>query len=154
MSPTPRLLPRTEPQVRNHFLMVGAALSALAALVHLGCIVFGASWYRFFGAGEGMARLAEAGHWYPVVVASAIAALLFTWSAYALSGAGVIRRLPLLKPGLCVISVIYLGRGVGFAAIMPMFPGNSMTFWLVSSSICLTIGMVHLAGLQQAWARL
>jgi len=41
---------------RNTFLMIGAALSGLAALLHVGCILFGAPWYRFFGAGEKMAR--------------------------------------------------------------------------------------------------
>ena len=138
----------------NRFLVVAATLSAIAGLVHLGCIVFGAPWYRFFGAGEGMARLAEAGHWYPSVFALAIASVLFSWSLYALSGAGIIRRLPLLKLGLCVITAIYLVRGIGFAAIMPLFPGNSPVFWLVSSGICLAIGLVHLLGVRQAWVRL
>ena len=138
----------------NRCLIVAAALSAIAGLVHLGCIVFGAPWYRFFGAGEGMARLAEAGHWYPTVFASVIAAVLFTWSLYALSGAGVIRRLPLLKLGLCLITAIYMVRGIGFAAIMPLFPGNSAVFWLTSSGICLAIGLVHFAGLRQVWVRL
>ncbi|MGQ4584278.1 hypothetical protein [Lysobacter sp. F60174L2] len=36
-------------------------LNAIAALLHVGCIIFGASWYRFFGAGERMAQLASAG---------------------------------------------------------------------------------------------
>jgi hypothetical protein len=31
----------------NYFLIVAAGLSALAGLLHLGCIIFGASWYRF-----------------------------------------------------------------------------------------------------------
>ncbi|MFT3805447.1 hypothetical protein [Arenimonas sp.] len=138
----------------NRLLILGATLSALAALAHLGCIAFGAPWYRFFGAGEGIARMAEAGHWYPTFMALVIAALLFVWSAYALSGAGVIRRLPLLKLGLCAITAVYIGRGLGFMAIMPLFPGNSLTFWLISSSICLAFGLVHGMGLRQAWARL
>ena len=42
----------------NILLVVAGALSALAALAHIGCIYFGASWYRFFGAGEQMAIMA------------------------------------------------------------------------------------------------
>lgn len=57
---------------RNTFLIIGAVLSGLAALLHIGCILFGASWYRFFGAGQQMARLAAAGHWYPTVLTSGI----------------------------------------------------------------------------------
>ncbi len=138
----------------NVFLIAGAALSALAAALHLGCIVFGAPWYRFFGAGEKMAQSALAGHWYPAIVTVAIAAVLATWSAYALSGAGVIPRLPLLRPTLCMITGVYLLRGVIFLPVRVLFPGRSTSFWWWSSAICLGIGLVHLAGLRQVWERL
>ncbi|MBC7983974.1 MAG: hypothetical protein H7Y02_08975 [Candidatus Obscuribacterales bacterium] len=54
--------------VPNKFLIVGAALSAVAAMLHVGIIFVGAPWYRFFGAGEDMARKAEAGSWYPALI--------------------------------------------------------------------------------------
>ncbi|GGA77518.1 hypothetical protein GCM10011521_14780 [Arenimonas soli] len=146
-----------EPSLRrrpNPFLLAGGILSALAAVAHLGCIVFGAPWYRFLGAGEQMAQMDLAGHWYPTVVTLVIAGMLFTWSAYALSGAGIIRRLPLLRFVLCLVTGIYLVRGLGFYFLMPYFPGNSPTFWAVSSGICLVIGLVHLVGLRQTWSRI
>jgi hypothetical protein len=139
---------------RNTFLMVGAALSALAALLHVGCIVFGAPWYRFFGAGERMARMAAAGHWYPTALTSCIVAILSVWSLYALSGAGVIRRLPFVRLALCIVTSVYLLRAVAFAPFRTYFPGNSAAFWLWSSAICLVIGLVHLVGLWQEWTRL
>ena len=49
----------------HNFRIAGAALRALASALYMCCIVFGATWYRFFGAGERMARLAIAGSWYP-----------------------------------------------------------------------------------------
>ena len=133
---------------------MGAALSALAALLHLGCILFGASWYRFFGAGEQMARMAAAGHWYPTVLTSGIVGILSGWSLYALSGAGVIRRLPFVRLVLCMITSIYMLRAVAFAPFHTYFPGNSAAFWLWSSAICFVVGLVHLFGLWQAWPRL
>ncbi len=136
------------------FLLVGAALSGLAALLHLGCIAFGAPWYRFLGAGERMAQLASTGHWYPTVTTLTIAAILSVWALYALSGAGVIARLPLLRVALCAITAAYLLRAIGFVFLMRYFPDNSMTFWLVSSGICLAIGLVHALGLWQSWPRL
>lgn len=139
---------------RNPFLVTGAALSALAALLHLGCIAFGAPWYRFLGAGEQMAQMAAAGHWYPTAATLVIAAMLLVWALYALSGAGVIRRLPLVRSALCAITAIYLLRGVAFVPLSAYFPGNSTSFWLLSSAICLVIGVVHLVGLRRAWARL
>jgi hypothetical protein len=48
---------------KNTFLILGAISSASAALAHLGCIIFGGSWYRFLGAGEQMAKMAEKGDW-------------------------------------------------------------------------------------------
>ena len=139
---------------RNTFLIIGSGLSALAALLHAGCILFGSSWYRFFGAGEQMARMAAAGHWYPTVLTSIIVAILSGWSLYALSGAGVIRRLPFDRLALCIITSIYLLRAVAFAPFHRYFPGNSASFWLWSSAICFVIGLVHLVGLWQAWPRL
>ncbi|WP_460452880.1 hypothetical protein [Arenimonas aestuarii] len=127
--------------------------SALAAVAHLGCIVFGAPWYRFLGAGEQMTQMHLAGHWYPTAATLVIAGMLFTWSAYALSGAVLIRRLPLLRFVLCIITGIYLARGLGFYFLLPYFPGNSPVFWAVSSGICLIIGLVHLVGLRQTWSR-
>ena len=129
-------------------------MSGLAALLHFGCIVFGPSWYRFLGAGEEMAQLAASGHWYPTAVTLVIAIILALWSLYALSGAGVIRKLPLVRVALCIITGVYLLRGVAFVPLMPYFPGNSMSFWLISSAICLVFGVVHLVGLRQVWAHL
>ena len=137
---------------RNAFLIAGALLSALAAALHVGCIVFGAPWYRFFGAGERMAQMAIAGNWYPTVVTAAIAFVLAMWSQYALSGAGVIRALPLLRLALCGITAIYLLRGLVIVPLVVL--GKSTPFWWWSSMICLLIGSVHLAGLSQVWARL
>jgi hypothetical protein len=48
---------------------VGAVLSAVAALLHLGIIAGGPAWYRFFGAGERFARAAAQRKWYPALVA-------------------------------------------------------------------------------------
>lgn len=138
----------------SKFLVVGAMLSATAALLHLGCIAFGAPWYRFLGAGERMVQMDLAGHLYPTVATLVISGILVLWSAFALSGAGVIPRLPLTRPALCAITAVYLARGVGFAWLMPYFPGNSAAFWHWSSAICLVFGIVHLIGLRQAWSHL
>ena len=137
---------------KNNYLIIAAVCSAVAALMHVGCIIFGGDWYRFFGAGEQMAQMAEAGHIYPTIVTSVIVVVLALWSLYALSGAGVIMRLPLLRVGLCVIAAIYLLRGIVFIPLMPMFPENSTTFWLVSSAICFAFGLMYALGIKQSWA--
>jgi TRAP-type C4-dicarboxylate transport system permease small subunit len=35
---------------------------------------------------------------------------------------------------------------------MPMFPENSLTFWLISSGICLFIGGLFAVGSWQQWS--
>jgi len=139
---------------RNYFLIAAASLSALAALLHLGCIAFGATWYRFFGAGERMAQMASAGSWYPTIVTTFIAAVLATWALYALAGADVIPRLPFTRAILCAITAVYLLRGLIVLPIAALASGRLTAFSWWSSAICLAIGVVHLVGLRQAWTRL
>ena len=96
----------------NIYLTIGSLLSCIAALIHVGCIVFGASWYRFSGAGEKMATLAESGSRFPTMLTIGIAGVLSTWSIYGLSGAGLIDRLPLLVPVLVVVTGVYSLRAL------------------------------------------
>jgi len=139
----------------NPFLLASAALSAIAALLHVGCIIFGPSWYRFFGAGERLAQLAAAGSAVPTVMTAGIAAVLSLWAAYALSGAGVIARLPLIRVALCAIAGIYLVRGAAGLVFAAVAPGErSVAFWVWSSLICLGIGALYLFGTRQVWAAL
>lgn len=137
--------------VQNKYLLAAALCCFGAALAHLGCIVFGGDWYRFFGAGEQMARMAEEGLWYPTIVTSIIVVVLLVWGLYGLSGAAAIKRLPLTRLALIVITSIFLLRGVAFVGLMPMFPENSLTFWLISSGICLFIGGLFALGTWQQW---
>lgn len=139
----------------NPFLLAGAAMSAVAALLHVGCIIFGPAWYRFFGAGERMAQLAAAGSPVPAAFATGIAAVLALWSAYALSGAGMVARLPLLRVALFAITSIYLLRGVAGFVLAAIAPGErSVAFWVWSSLICLGIGALYLVGTKRVWAEL
>ncbi len=139
--------------IRNRPLVIAAALSFAAAFLHLGCIIFGAPWYRALGAGERMAQLADADPWYPPTITVLIASVLALWGFYALSGAGVIRRLPLWRVVLAAITGIYLLRGIAFVPLQAYFPGNSVAFWYWSSGTCLCIGLIHLVGLRKAWAQ-
>ncbi len=141
-------------RTHNYFLIVGAALSGVAALLHAGCIVVGAACYRLLGAGEQMAQLDLAGHWYPKTITSVIVLVLSIWALYALSGAGVVRKLPFVRLALCAITGVYLIRAAAFVPLQTVFPGNSMAFWLLSSGICLVVGVVHLIGLRQVWSSL
>jgi hypothetical protein len=135
-------------------LTLAGTLSAIAALAHLVCIAVGAPAYRFMGAGERMARAAEAGQLQPALVTLAVAAVLVVWALYAFAGAGLVGPLPLMKPALTAITAVYLGRAIGYPLLKAAFPENTQTFWLVSSAICLVIGALHAYGLVLRWDEL
>lgn len=135
-------------------LVIGGALSTAAAVAHLACMVLGAPAYRFMGAGEKMARAVEARKRQPTFITLAIAAVLLAWAAYAFAGAGLIGRLPFAKLVLPAICAVYLGRAVAFPLLKPAFPENTETFWLVSSGICLVVGLVHVYGVVLLWPAL
>ncbi len=135
-------------------LLFAAGLSALAALAHVACVVIGAPAYRLMGAGERMARAAEQTKRKPALITGVIAIALAIWSAYALSGAGVIGPLPMTKTALVTIGIVLLGRAVAFPLLRPVFRENSMTFWLVSSGVCLVMGLSFLLGAFAVWQML
>ena len=133
---------------------IGALLSAVAALLHLGIIAGGPAWYRFFGAGERFARAAEQGRRFPTVVTACIAAVLAAWSVYALAGAGLIGALPLMKTALVGITAVYLVRALAYAPLVLAKGGRITRFVVWSSLICFVYGLVHLLGLIQRWPAL
>jgi hypothetical protein len=138
----------------NGWLIAAAVLSGIAALLHVAIILGGAPWYRFFGAGERMAQDAATGRQYPAVVTSGIAALLSLWAAYALSGAGVLPALPLLKLGLVGITAVYSARGLAIIPLLALARNKATPFFVWSSLICVGYGAVHLVGLVQVWPTL
>ncbi|HEY0372297.1 MAG TPA: hypothetical protein VGD79_09865 [Thermoanaerobaculia bacterium] len=116
-------------------------------------IVGGPAWYRFFGAGERMAQFAARGAVYPTIVTAGIAAILGVWALYALSGAGIVRRLPLLRFALVLIAAIYLGRGIlGLPLVLLMQDPYAQelrrrpVFMVVSSVICVLLGLCYAMG--------
>jgi hypothetical protein len=141
--------------LRNPYLVAGGILSLSGAAVHLGAIAGGPGWYRFFGAGERVARMAEQGSATPAAMASGIALLLAIAAAYAFSGAGLIRPLPLLRPGLVAITAVYLARGL--VVLWPAAlrrPDLSTAFLTWSSLVVLLFGVIYLVGTWRAWSTL
>lgn len=147
-------------RIPDRLLVAGGVLAGVVSLLHVAIIVGGPGWYRFFGAGERMARLAARGSIYPTLVTAGIAAVLGAWALYALSGAGVVRRLPLLRLALPLIALVYLARGVlGVPAVLFVDDPYAnelrarMTFMVVSSVVCVFLGLCYAAGAAAVWKR-
>ena len=133
-------------------LIIGGLGSFGVAGLHVAILFAGAPAYRFFGAGEGMARAAESGSWRPAMVTSGLAMLFALWGWYGLSGAGIGPRLPLLPHALIAIAAIYLARGavLGYDLyhLITDFGGRSPK-WALFSATALLIGLGFATGAAQ-----
>lgn len=143
----------------SDLLIIAGLLNLLAAALHVAIIIGGPNWYRFFGAGEAMATMAEQGSLKPTFITLGITVIFIVWSGYAWSGAGLLPTMPFLKWALPLMTAVYLFRGVGglvvpFATDHPKIKQNSTFFWLWSSAACLVIGIVHLVGILAVWPTL
>lgn len=136
---------------RAHILSAAAVLSLAAAALQLALGVV-PRWSVFFGAPESLVA-----HPAALLGASVVVAGLFgTCAAYSLSGAGYIRRLPLLRSVLLVVGIVLLLRGW---VIIPMLlapngmvasgPDPRAALW--SSAAFLLLALLYLAGVILNW---
>jgi len=139
--------------INNYWLFVAALMTDVASLLHILIIIGGASWYRFFGAGEKMAAMAQRGSYYPGIVTGMVSAGLFIWGLYAFAGSGVIDMLPFMKFCLVGISLVFLLRA--FCGLIYCFAhASKQKFMLYSSLICLLYGFLYGYGTYQVWPQL
>jgi len=138
-------------------LLAAGLISACIALLHVIIIFVGATAYRYFGAGEEMARQAEAGSFFPGLLTAAVTLFFVVFTFYALAGAAVVPRPPLLRTGLVVIGVIYTLRGlllapqfVAYQAHAPRLAPKDLVF----SAVSLATGLLYLLGTWRAWPNL
>jgi hypothetical protein len=138
-------------------LKLGGLLSCAIALLHIVIIAIGAPAYRYFGAGERMARQAEQGSVVPALLTAVISMVFGLFALYAFSGAGLIRRLPSLKLVLVAVGVIYTLRGlllgpqvVWFFGVSGRVPVRQLLF----SGVSFIVGLTYLVGVHAAWNRL
>lgn len=142
---------------QERVLAVAGWLSAAVAALHVVIVFLGPPAYRYFGAGEDMARQAEAGSLFPAALTLFIAAVFAVFALYAFAGAGRLRRPPLLRTGLTAISAIYLARGLLLLPEMARYAQDSgavMPRHLAFSFTSLVIGILYLAGTVLLWSGL
>jgi hypothetical protein len=139
------------------WLIAAAWMSAAAALAHVACIFGGPDWYIFMGAPKGFAYATGWRALVTVAVTLALTGMLSVWAAFAFSAARVIRRLPLCRLALVLISAVLLIRGAGYFIVPDASlwrPDLSQTFMLWSSAVCIVMGACFAIGTWLAWPQL
>ena len=147
----------------RHWLSAATALCVLGALAHLAMPLGGPEWYVFFGAPPALAHMAQAGLVRPIVTCVVIAAFLLLMSAFSLSQLGYIRRIPGSRLGLLIFGIVLSVRAIAFPAVASYSPGalarvcgrcgELNAFVLVSSAVCLFIGVGFLLGVRSGRAQ-
>lgn len=129
----------------REFLMLGSVASFLIALLHI-TLALRPQWYHCFGADE-LVQLHNEGSRFSVFVTLGLALMFASWGVYALSGANVIRQLPLLRTVLIAASVIYLLRSLVLPGeiVKALTSGHSLRF-VVFSTGSLAAGLLYLVG--------
>lgn len=130
----------------NQILLIACgSISAAIALLHAVIIYYGAPAYRYFGAGEKLATMAEQGSPVPAVVTFGITLVFFVFAAFAFAEAGLF-ALPYSFIAVASIAAIYSLRGL---MLLPLLAkrNTASRFDLISSAISLFIGLLHFAGL-------
>ena len=129
----------------NPFLLIGGVASFMIALAHF-ALMFNPSGYRLIGE-DNLADMHEQGSSIPLGITIGTVILFFIWGIYALSGAGLLPPLPLLKGALIAMGIFYLMRSVVlpmelFKMISENYPRRLVFF----SSGALILGILYLIG--------
>lgn len=131
----------------NYYLIIGGIFSLAFALFQVSAIFWPPELVSYFGGPKNMQATNLLGY---AVLCILVGILVAAAGLYAISGAGKIRRLPLLRSILIFITTIYLLRGFTFISdiiIIQKNPDKDLTHFLVFSLIALCVGLVHLTGL-------
>ena len=140
---------------RPSSLLILAGVLSFCAAIFQAVIGFVPAWSAAFGA-EGLASNP------PLLMALGIlvALLLAVFGLYGLSGAGVIRRLPLLRFSLLMIGLLYSMVGINFIfqllamlGILPSAGPTPIHIVLVSFG-AFVAALAYLVGLAVNWKRL
>ncbi len=136
---------------KQSLTLAGCLSLAVAAFQFI--LTFSPGLSRLFGAPE---ELMTGDPLWLYVTSFAATALFAVWGLYGLSGAGRIRRLPLLRTGLLAIGGIYTLRGLlliptlllVFGLVPAGGPVSSrmQVASLLASSVALSIGILYLVG--------
>jgi hypothetical protein len=140
---------------------LGSRLLALAgwwniafAVLHLVILFMGGRGYRYFGAGEQMARAAEAGDSKPALITSGLTVMFVLFGLYALAAAGHIRRLPLTRWLVLAIGILYVLRGIlaGPQAVWAwQRPELVPLRFVLFSGVALVLGVITVYGVRLRW---
>ncbi|HLM67366.1 MAG TPA: hypothetical protein VK358_07560 [Longimicrobium sp.] len=137
----------------SRWLTIAAALCFGIALLHAAAIFMGPDAYAYLGAPE-LGRAEAAGSAVPDLITAVLVVVFGAFGAYALSGAGRVRRLPLLRVGLAAIGAVFTLRGLAVFVEVAQLGSGGPPRMVVFSLVSLITGVAFLAGTLPRWRAL
>lgn len=124
---------------------LAAILEFLLAIGHIACLPWLEPLFKMYGIDDIMNGIASYGAILPYIITIIIALCFALCGLYALSAAGMIRRLPLLWTGIYFIAFVFLSRaGIGCYLMINdgRYPLTDVSSVIVSG----IIGLLYLFG--------
>jgi hypothetical protein len=140
----------------NTFLLKLAGGLGLLIAAFQAALSFSPSLSAYWGAGEEL----TSNRLLLLALGLTVTGLFALGAAYALSGAGLLPRLPLLRLGLLTVGAVYMLRGLPAIpllltalGILPATEPIALTA-SVSGAVALIVGLLYLGGTVAGWRRL
>ncbi len=125
-------------------LRIGGRANLVIAAGHVIGLLWAWSFFRAVGIEHEMRELATQGAALPYIFTLLTAAAFLIFGLYALSGAGALRRLPLLRMGLVCIAVVYIYRATLYEGLAAVRDGDGTQ--IAFAAIALLIGLCYAIG--------
>lgn len=135
-------------------LIFAAFWPFIGVLLHVMAFFGGYSWYEFLMAPPLLLESVKAGTWLAPLATFFVSGLMAIAGLYALSGAEVIFKMPLLKLALVTLSILFILRGMLIFHLMWWKPEVIDTFRIISSGIFLICGIAYALGTYLRWPRI
>ncbi|MCG7547400.1 hypothetical protein [Pseudoalteromonas sp. Of7M-16] len=123
-------------------LIFVALMAAVTVVAHMSCIWLGEACYRAQLAPNILVESAKHGTWLAPVATVGVSLLFAICGAYALAGAGLIRRLPLTYLALMVIGILCVIRGLAGLVLSMVFIDLVTLFSVMASVIWFMCGIL------------
>ena len=127
-------------------LLGAAAIAAITAVAHLSCIFFGPTCYEAQMAPPQIIQSSIDGTLLAPIGTIFVSLLFLSCALFAISGAGYIKKLPLLNKALLCISVLCILRGLMTIPLSFLFPEMVSSFSITAGCTWFIAGSLYFYG--------
>lgn len=132
-------------------LITGSVLNIIIGLLHVAALFFFLDWALAISGGDILFdKFGGIIPGSPYTETAVVSVAFILMGLYGLSAARVIRKLPLLKPGIALITIIYFVRGI-LGLAYEILSEERLMNGIIFSSIAIFIGICYFYGAIWRW---